>query len=105
MRKIGETSDTLNLHDDHPTFLFGPQVEAHCDNDSEVPPFYISLNFHDMTLHNAMLDSGASNILMPKVVMENLVLDITRPYKYLFSFDSRKIKCVGLIKDHAITLT
>jgi hypothetical protein len=77
MLKMGETYDTLNIHDDHPTFLFGPRVEADNDND-EVPPFYISLNFHDMTLHNAMLDSGASHNLMPKVVMENLGLDITR---------------------------
>jgi hypothetical protein len=69
MLKIGDTYDTLNLHDDHPTFLFGPRVEADSDNDSEVPPFYINLKFHDMTLHNAMLDLGALHNLMPKVVM------------------------------------
>jgi hypothetical protein len=45
-----------------------------------------------------MLDSGASHNLMPKVVMDQLGLDITRPYKDLFSFDSRKVKCLGLIK-------
>jgi hypothetical protein len=104
MLKMGEIFDNLNLHDDHHTFLFGPRVEADNDND-ELPPFYISLNFHDMTLHNTMLDSEASHNLMPKVVMENLGLDITRPYKDLFPFDSRKVKCLGLIKDHVITLT
>lgn len=31
--------------------------------------------------------------------MDNLGLDITRPYKYLFSFDSREVKCLGLIND------
>jgi hypothetical protein len=103
--KKGETSDTLNLHDDHPTFLFGPRVEAICDNDSEVPPFYVNLNFHVRTLHNSMLDSGASDNLIPKVVMENIGLDITRPYKDLVSFDSRKVKCLGLIKEHVVTLT
>jgi len=42
---------------------------------------------------------------MPKVVMEELGLDMTRPYHDLFSFDSRKVKCLGLINDLAITLT
>ena len=57
-----------------------------------------------MNLHNAMLDSGASHNLIPKVVMDQLGLDITRPYKYLFSFDSRKVKCLGVIKDLFVTL-
>jgi len=42
---------------------------------------------------------------MPKAVMEELGLDITKSYHDLFSFDSRKVKCLGLIKDLAITLT
>nr|QHR87731.1 hypothetical protein Q903MT_gene1743 [Picea sitchensis] len=58
-----------------------------------------------MTLHNAMLDSGASHNLMPKVVMDQLGLDITRPYKDIFSFDSRKVKCLGLIKDLVVSLS
>ena len=41
---------------------------------------------------------------MPKDIMETMNLDITRPYKDLFSFDSRKVKCVGLIKDLFVTL-
>jgi hypothetical protein len=36
---------------------------------------------------------------MPKDVMEKLGLEVTRPYKYLHSFDSSKVKCIGLIKD------
>ena len=36
--------------------------------------------------------------------MEKLGLDITNPYKDLYSFDSRKVKCIGLIKDLCITL-
>jgi hypothetical protein len=69
-----------------------------------VPPFYVSLNIHEKTLHNFMLDFGASHNLMPKVVMEKLGLDITRPYKDLYSFDSSKVKFIGLIKDLFVNL-
>jgi hypothetical protein len=96
-------SDTMNLTDDHPELLFGPEVDG-WDDTGEVAPFYISLNIHDLILHNAMLDSGASHNLIPKAVMEKLGLEVTRPYKDLHSFDSIKVKCIGLIKDLCITL-
>ena len=41
---------------------------------------------------------------MPKGVVESLELEITRPYKYLYSFDSRRVKCLGLIKDMVVSL-
>ena len=50
------------------------------------------------------MDLGASHNLMPKVVMEKLGLEATRPYKDLHSFNSSKVKCIGLIKDLCITL-
>lgn len=46
-----------------------------------------------------MLDFGASHNLMPKAIMEKLGLDITREYHDLYSFDSGKVRCLGLIKD------
>ena len=57
-----------------------------------------------MIVHNAMLYFGASNNLIPKRVVESLGLEVTRPYKYLYSFDSRKVKCLGLVKDMVATL-
>ena len=57
-----------------------------------------------MFLHNTMLDFGASHNLMLKVIMDNLGLGITGPYKDLYSFDSRKVKCIGLIKDLVVSL-
>jgi hypothetical protein len=104
MLKMEEDPDTLNIQDDHPPILFGPCVEETGDID-DVPPFYVNLKIHDMTLHNAMLYSGTSHNLMPKVVMDELGLDVTRPYKDLFSFDSRKVKCLGLIKDLFMSLS
>jgi hypothetical protein len=102
---VGSTnhSDMVNLTDDQPELLFGPEVDGQTDT-GVVAPFYISLNIHDLILHNAMLDSGASHNLMPKAVMEKLGLEVTRPYKDLHSFDSSKVRCIGLIKDLCITL-
>ena len=51
-----------------------------------------------------MFDSGASHSLMPKAIMEKLGLDISKPYKNLYSFESRKVKCLGLIKDLVVSL-
>jgi hypothetical protein len=42
---------------------------------------------------------------MPKAVMDELGLDITKSYHDLFSFDSRRVKCLGLIKYLAISLS
>ena len=78
---IGNDTDTLNFTNDKPELLFGPEVEGKFQE--VVLPFYVSLNIHEKILHNAMLDSGASHNLMPKVVMERLGLEITKPYKEL----------------------
>jgi len=88
--------DVINLQDDKPTIMFGPHIKNSKDYAS---PFYITLTMHDHLLHNCMLDSGASHNLMPKIIMEKLGLEITRPYQDLYSFDSRKVKCLGMIKD------
>jgi hypothetical protein len=80
-------------------------VVPHIEDGSDAsPPFYISLNVHDKILHNCLMDSGSSCNVMPKVVMEELGLEITKPYQDLYSFDSRKVKCLGLIKDMVVSL-
>ena len=95
--------DILEVADDVPTIVFGSKIEN--VDDEEAPPFYLSLNVHDLTMHNDMIDSGVSHNLMPKGVVESLGLEVTRPYKDLYSFDSRKVKCLGSIKDMVVTLT
>jgi len=37
-------------------------------------------------------------------VMEKLGLYITRPYKYLYSFDSKIVQCLGMIKDMVVRM-
>ena len=100
---IGEGEDSVNLNDDHLELLFGPEAND-IHQQGGVPLFYISLNIHDKILHNTMLDSGESHNLMLKARMERLNLDLTRPYKDLFSFDSSWVKYLGLIKELCVTL-
>jgi hypothetical protein len=83
--------------------MFRPWAQTTLKSE-DIPPFYINLRIHDMFLHNAMFDSSASHNLKPKIVMDILGLDITRPYKDLYSFDSREVKCLGMIKDLVVSL-
>jgi hypothetical protein len=95
-------SDVINLEDDKPNITFGPHFEGARDT---VSPFYITLNVQDRLLHNFMLDFGASHNVMPKSIMDRLGLKITGPFGDLYSFDSRRVKCMGMIKDLVVTLT
>eukprot|EP00253_Pinus_taeda_P035945 PITA_35945 len=102
MKATQTSTDYVNLQDDKPAVFLSPMTEPADDNS---PSFYVSLTIYDKILHNCLLDTGDSHNLMPKAVMDVLGLDITKPYHDLFSFDSRKVKCLGLIRDLAITLT
>lgn len=103
MLKVDKMLDTMNVADDEPSILSGQAFKGSLE-DSEIPPFYLSLICRDFILHKAMLDSGASHNLMPKFIMEKLGLSITRPYHDLYSFDSGRVKCLGLIKDVVVSL-
>jgi hypothetical protein len=94
-------SDSINLQDEKPAVVLGPMVE---DRDDSSPPFYTSLNIHDKVLHKCLMDSGASHNLIPKTIMEELGLEVTRAYHDLYSFDSRRVQCLGVIKDLVVTL-
>jgi hypothetical protein len=99
--EIESHSDVIKLEDDKPNITFVPHFEGARDT---VAPFYITLNVHDQLLHSCMLDSRASHNVMPKTIMDRLGLEITRPYRDLYSFDSRRVKCMGMIKDLVVTL-
>jgi hypothetical protein len=94
-------ANVINLEDDNPGIIFGPHFESARDI---FAPFYITLIVHDHLLHNCMLDFGASHNVIPKDIMDRLGLEITRPYGDLYSFDSRKFKCVGMIKYLVVNL-
>ena len=93
MLNLDPMSDMVNVEDDQPKMIFGPASNGESP-DSDVPPFYISLRLHDFVLHNSMFDSEVSNNLMPKVIMDQLGLDITRQYHDIYSFDSSRVRCI-----------
>jgi len=94
--------DNLNVLDEFPIIIFGPHIS---NKEAFVAPFYVTLNIHDKLIPSYMLDYGASHNLMPKMVMKNMGLEITRPYHVFCSFYSRKVKCEGMIKDLVVTLS
>jgi hypothetical protein len=89
-------AEVINLQDENPTIMFGLHIENAKDS---IAPLYITLIVYDDLLYNCMLDSGACNNLVPKFIMEKLCLEINIPYHDLYSFDSRNIKCLGMMKD------
>jgi len=66
--------DVISLQDEKPSVVFGPNLDM---IDENVPPFYVTLKVHDFLLYNCMLDSGTSHNLMPKVIMDQLQLEVT----------------------------
>jgi ribonuclease HI len=95
------STNLVNLQDENPAVILGPMIE---DRDDSSPPFYTSLNIHEKVMHNCLMDSRASHNLMPKTVMDELGLEITKSYHDLYSFDSRKVKFIGVINDLVVTL-
>lgn len=83
--KIGEGTDIVSLTDDQNEILFGPEVERK-SQDGSVRPFYINLNILENILHNSMLNFGAAHNLMPRVIMENLGLEIKKTLQRFIFF-------------------
>jgi len=101
LKPPSHSTDSNKLQDEKPTVISGPLIE---DRDDSSPPFYTSLIIHDKVMHNCLMDLRASHNLMPKIVMDELGLEITKNYYDLYYFDFRKVKCLGVIKDLVVTL-
>jgi hypothetical protein len=60
----------------------------------KIPPFYISIENHDVALHNCLVDTGATNNIMPLAVMEALGMSCNKYYETgerIYAIDSRKV--------------
>jgi ribonuclease HI len=74
----------------------------------KIPPFYISIENHDVALHNCLVDTGATNNIMPLAVMEALGMSCTKYYETgesIYAIDSRKVPAYGEIKDFYAWIT
>jgi hypothetical protein len=101
LKSSSNSTDLVNLQDEKTIVILGPFIK---DRDESYSPLYTSLNIHDKVLHNYLMDSGASHNLITKNFMDEIGLEITKTYHDLYSFDSRKVKCLGVIKDMVVTL-
>jgi hypothetical protein len=67
----------------------------------KIPPFYISIENHDVALHNCLVDTGVTNNIMPLAVMDALGMSFTKYYETgesIFAIDSRTVPAYGGIK-------
>lgn len=81
---VDAEGDIISRQDENHSVVFGPSSDM---IDEIIPPFYVTLKAHDFLLYNCMLDSEASHNLMPKAIMDQLQLGVTRSYHDLYTFD------------------
>jgi hypothetical protein len=60
----------------------------------KILPFYISIENHDVALHNCLVDTGVKNNIIPLAIMEAFGMSFTKYYETderMYSIDSRKV--------------
>lgn len=67
-------------------------------------PFYISLYIASCKLSNCIIDSSASDNVMPSKVAHALGLSLNKPNIKVFSMESKQVPLVGQIKDAQVVL-
>jgi hypothetical protein len=93
------TPDDQQLFEENSTLLQTGHFEK-----NEQTPFLTSLLIDDLCLHNCMLESESSVNMMSLKVMNQLGLDVTRPYANACRFESKGIKVYGLMEGHEVHL-
>lgn len=68
-------------------------------------PFYISLYINGCKLRNCIIDSGASDNVMPYFVSKALGLNLTKVRGRCYSMDAKQVPLLGQIKDAQVELT
>lgn len=70
-----------------------------------VDPFFLSLIVNGKLLRNCMIDSGASNTIMPIEIMRSLGLKVDSPHGRCQAMYSREVPIIGTIKALPYRLT
>lgn len=71
---------------------------------SKPNPFFLTLIVGDKLLHNFMIDSGVSTIVMPKQIAKVLNLKYEPVNRGVMKLDGNRIQTVGIIKSLPLTL-
>lgn len=67
-------------------------------------PFFLTLIVGKKLLHDSMIDSGASTIVMPKQIAKALDLSYEPLNRGVMQLDGNKVKTIGVIKNLPLTL-
>lgn len=62
------------------------------------PPFLLSLRIFENNLHNDLLDSGASDYVVPFSICKKLGLNPVQTHKKVIQLDKTKVNAVGELK-------
>ena len=74
----------------------------------KIPPFCISIEDHDVSRYNCLVDIGATNNIMPLAVMEAQGMNCTKYYETgesIHAIDSIQVPTYGEIKDFYAWIT
>ncbi|KAH9299256.1 hypothetical protein KI387_030938, partial [Taxus chinensis] len=71
----------------------------------KIEPFYVSLPVGCFRLNNCVLDSEASDNVMPGKVANALGLNLTRAFGHQYSMETKEVPLVGRIKDAQVAFT
>ena len=78
--------------------LVQPTKDEGTSKKSKPSPFYLSLIIGDKIVHNFMIDSGASNSIMPRCVVDQLGLKYEPMIKFVLQLDGNSVTIVGILK-------
>ena len=76
-----------------------PQIFLNASSSPNVvDPFFLSLIINNKMLKNCMIDSGASNTVMPVEIMKAMGLHVDTPHNRCRAMDSREVPVIGTIE-------
>ena len=68
------------------------------------PPFLITFEILNMNIHNFLVDSGASSMVMPYVVSKRLHAIPEKTGTRIMQLDRTHVKVIGALKDVLIRM-
>ena len=79
--------------------LVQPSSDVEISKKARPPPFYVSLIIGDKLVHNCMIDSGASSLVMPKCVVDILEMKYEPIVKDVLQLDGSTIKNMEILRN------